>query len=113
MGALARTARRALFSAGYVFFSIWSVKVVPYRSLHGLPLPAVSSPALPQAVMALMKVPLSLPPIVSVTRSVSAPSAFTCGGTPRYCDEVKSLVSAAPQVTSLRRAPVRSAITCG
>jgi hypothetical protein len=56
---------------------------------------------------------LSLPPMVIVTRSVSAPTASTCGGTPGYWAVVKCLVSAAPQVTSTSRAPVSAASTCG
>lgn len=63
--------------------------------------------------MALMKVLLSLPPMVSVTRSVPVPSASNWGATPGYWARVKSAVCAAPQVTSVRRAPVVSAMTWG
>ncbi len=93
--------------------SISSSKDVPCLSLQGLPLPPLRTPAVPQAVMALMNVPLSLPPMVSVTRSVPAPTASNCGATPGYWACVKSAVRAAPQVTSLRRAPVAFAMTWG
>lgn len=93
--------------------SICLLKLSPLASLHGLPLPPESTPAVPQATIALMKVLLSLPPMVSVTRSVSASTASSCGETPGYCDSVKCLVWAPPQVTSVSRAPVRLATTFG
>ena len=49
-----------------------SSKDEPYRSLHGLPWPAVEAPAMPHWTIELMKTPLSLPPMVIVTSSVSA-----------------------------------------
>ncbi len=60
-----------------------------------------------------MKVLLSLPPIVIVTSSVSVPNAASWGAMPQYCRSKKSPVCAAPHVTSVSRAPVRRAMTCG
>jgi hypothetical protein len=68
----------------------------PYRSWQGLPWPRVDAPAVPHRRIESMKTPLSLPPMVMVTSSVSSPSASRCGATPGYCDAVKSPVSAAP-----------------
>jgi len=84
----------------------------PYLSLHGLPWPSVDMPAWPQLMTVSMNTPLSLPPIVMVTSSVSALSASSCGGTPPYCEREKCVVSAAPQVTSVSAAPVAAAMTC-
>ena len=60
-----------------------------------------------------MKTPLSFPPMVMVTTWESCFTASSCGATPWYCELKKWLVSAAPQVTSVSRAPVLRAITCG
>lgn len=97
LGGLALSADRAWLSAGCVLESIFSVKLSPYVSLQGLPCPPKSTPAVPQATIALMKVPLSLPPIVIVTGSVPSPRASSCGATPGYWAAAKSLVWAPPQ----------------
>ena len=55
-------------------------------SWQGLPVPAVLAPATPHLVMAPMKTPLSLPPMVIVTSFVRAPRASSCGATPGDCD---------------------------
>jgi hypothetical protein len=57
----------------------------PYRSRQGLPRPSVEAPARPHCTIELTNTPLSLPPMVIVTRSVSALSAASCGATPGYC----------------------------
>ena len=85
----------------------------PYWSLQGLPWPSVERPAAPQDRIVLMKTPLSLPPMVMVTSWVSRCTASSCGATPGYCAAKKSFVSAAPQVTSVSRAPVCAAMTWG
>ena len=85
----------------------------PYWSLHGLPLPSVDAPATPHDWIVLMKTLLSLPPMVMVTSWVFVLTASSCGATPEYWAVKKSLVSAAPQVTSVSCAPVLPAITCG
>jgi hypothetical protein len=90
-----------------------SSKEDPYRSLQGLPCPPVDRPAEPHWTIELMNTPLSLPPMVMVTSSVSAVTASSWGGTPSYCGEKKSPVSAPPQVTSVSCAPVAPATTCG
>jgi hypothetical protein len=81
--------------------------------LHGLPRPAVDRPAAPHSTIELTKTPLSLPPIVMVTSWVVRRSAASWGGTPSYWGSKKSPVSAAPQVTSVSRAPTAAARTCG
>jgi hypothetical protein len=86
---------------------------LPYLSRHGLPWPSVESPATPHFTIAPMNVLLSLPPIVIVTSCVPFRSASSWGATPGYWLCLKSLVSAAPQVTSVSRAPVLAAMTCG
>lgn len=60
-----------------------------------------------------MNVLLSLPPMVSVTRSVSLFNASNCGAALGYCAVVKSLVWAPPQVTSVSCVPREAARRCG
>ena len=82
-------------------------------SWQGLPWPRVESPAAAHAAIAPRNVLLSLPPMVMVTSRVRLPTASSCGATPGYWLPKRSLVSAAPQVTSVSRAPVSLAMTWG
>ena len=65
-----------------------SVNRSPFCCSQGLPVPAVTAAAVAQAWMVPMNTPLSLPPMVIVTTSVSSERASTCGGTPGYCASV-------------------------
>jgi hypothetical protein len=85
----------------------------PYFFWHGLPWPAERMPSAPHCRIVLMKTPLSLPPIVIVTSWVLNLRASSCGATPGCWAVKKSLVWAAPQVTSARLAPVFCAMTLG
>lgn len=60
--------------------------------------------------------PTSLPPMVTVTVPVAAPSALSCGGTAPVsvdCGAYMSAVVAPEHVTSLSGTPSREAATCG
>jgi hypothetical protein len=61
-----------------------SWKDEPYWSRQGLPVPSVEAPAMPHRMIESMKTPLSLPPMVIVTTSVSRVTASSWGATPGY-----------------------------
>ena len=74
-------------------------------------MPRVRVPSVPQVSTLLMKTLASLPPMVSVTRSVSADRALYCGATTPNWLPAKSFVCAPPHVTSLRVNPFAELIT--